>query len=168
MLLGAHDTQVVDTFTFHRKVARLCDATVQSDSCRWSTSFQTPEATVTNQLVDDFDGELPEVSLASVGPEFLLDNKRIEERSRDTHAIDPHIPLVCAARLVKSTHLIIEVDCSHVSVILNHSGCIRHVDAIQTLLWRLMTRLSTLAITWFERKYLSLLSHQRVARMLVF
>ena len=127
VLLGAHNTQVVDTFAFHRKVARPCDATGQSDSCRWPTSFQTPEATVTNQLVDDFNGELPEVSLASVGPEILLDNKRIEECPRDTLAIDPHIPLV------KSTHLIIEVDCSHVAVILNHSGCARHVDAIANL-----------------------------------
>ena len=133
MLLGAHDTQVVDTFAFHRKVARLCDATGQSDSCRWLTSFQTPEVTVTNQLVDDFDGELPEVSLASVGPEFFLDNKCIEERPRDTLAIDPHIPLVCAARLVKSTHLVVDVDCSRVSVILNHDGCTRHFDAVADL-----------------------------------
>ena len=76
VLLSTHETQVVDAFAFHGKVARLCDATGQRDCCRWPTSFETSEATVTNQLVDDFDCELPEVSLASVGTEFQV-NKTV-------------------------------------------------------------------------------------------
>ena len=87
----------------------------------------------TSWCPDDFDGELPEVSPASVGPKFLLDDERIEKAPRDTLSVDSHIPLVCAASLVKSTHLVVEVDCSHVSVILNNSGCTRHVDAVAYL-----------------------------------
>ena len=92
VLLSTHDIQVVDTFAFHKKVARLCDATEHSVRCRWPTSFETSEPTVTNQLVDRFYGKLPEVSLASVDPEFLLDNKRIEK-------------CLCARLAVDSYHL---------------------------------------------------------------
>ena len=108
-----------DTFAFHKKVARLCDATEHSVRCRWPTSFETSEPTVTNQLVDRFYGKLLEVSLASVDPEFLLDNKRIEKCLCAR--------LVCATRLVKSKHLVVEVDCSHVFVVFLHSGCTWHV-----------------------------------------
>ena len=78
--------------------------------------------------MDDFDGELPQVSLAlpqvslaSLGLEFLLDNKCIEKLSLDSLAVDSHIPLVCPARLVKSTHLVVEVDWFHVFVIFRHN-----------------------------------------------
>ena len=70
VLLSTHDTQVVDTCAFHGKVARLCDVTGQNDRCQWPTSFQTSEATVTNQVVDHLDCELPQVSIVSVGSEF--------------------------------------------------------------------------------------------------
>ena len=68
-----------------------------------------------------------------MGPKFLLDDERIEKPPRDTLSVDSHMPLVCAASLVKSTHLVVEVDWSHVSVTLNHSGCTRHVDAVAYL-----------------------------------
>ena len=72
VLLSTHETQVIDAFAFHGKVAQPCDPTGQSERCRWPTSFETSEATVTSQLVDDFDCELPEFSLASVGTEFQV------------------------------------------------------------------------------------------------
>ena len=86
----------------------------------------------TSWCPDDFDGELPEVSPASVGPEFILDDEPIEKPPRDTLSVDSHIPLVCAASFVKSTHLVVEVDCSHV-LIFRHSRCTRHVDAVAYL-----------------------------------
>ena len=51
----------------------------------------------------------------------LINYERIEKRPRDTLAVDSHVPLVCG--LVKSTHLIVEVDCSHVFVTFLQSGC---------------------------------------------
>ena len=101
VLLSTHETQVVDTFAFHGKVARLCDPTGLRDSCRWPTSFETSEATVTNQLVDDFDCELPWVQ-----------NFRLT-RSVCSYLEGAFVCLLAGHRLQNRTSFALKVDLQH-------------------------------------------------------
>ena len=82
-------------------------ATGQSDRCRWPPSFQTLEATVTDQLVDDLDCELPQVSLASVARNFSSMTNALKSAHTKHLRSFRTCHFVCVARRVKSTHLVV-------------------------------------------------------------
>ena len=77
--------------------------------------------------MDHLDREVTEIMLASVLPEFPLDDEGIEERPGNTLPIDTHVPLVRAARFVDAAHLVVVVNCTHVLVVLVDSrGTVDH------------------------------------------
>ena len=75
-----------------------------------------PETVLADQLVDDLHRELAEVTTRAVSEELRLDNKNVEQRPHHTLAVNTYTPLVRAACLVQTAHLVVQIDNLHVSV----------------------------------------------------
>ena len=83
--------------------------------------------------MDYLDGEVTEITLASVLPEFPFDDEGIKQRLGNTLPIDTHVPLVRAARFVDAAHLVVVVNCTHVLVVLVDSRGIVDHDRLSLL-----------------------------------
>ena len=161
VFLCTYVTPMVIGVTQNRHVWCVSNPGWWVDGQRLPAMFSVAEAILTHQLVNHFQLEQPKISSLSVHPK-LLDDECIEHRPCNTLLVDLNVPLVCVATLINAAHLVVEVNSSHVLVVLPYSGMWM---ASPFLLWRLTDRLSYSGTWKFYKKYIAFLSCHFVAKM---